>query len=155
MSNTRWITAVRLLRESNASGNGWAGAIFPYCKIVGVYKCPKDDTKGSHISYAENRRMVGQNLTFLGTPADTVEFYETTTPNCDPSTPETVSLAGLLAPQNSTRHDADTFGLNYAAVDGHVKYLMPEQVSSGLGALPARTISAGHSRPVVLTFAVK
>ena len=139
----------------NAAGNGWAGKIYLYVKSTGVYRCPDEDAAAPAISYATNQSLTGQSLAGFAAPAATVELYEFTTPNCDPSTPETVSATGLAAPQNSTRHPspAQPNGLNFAAADGHVKYLGPTQVSSGPSALPTRKIT--RNGPALLTFSVK
>lgn len=151
-----------------ASGTGWAGEIYSFCKSVEVYQCPHDPQTGSYVSYAENRNLVRQSLASFNDPAATVELYEFTTLNCDPSsvfppgaTPPTVtrpteftSATGLSAPQNSTRHDltATTFSLNFLAADGHVKWLTPKQVSSGPNALPTAKIK--KAGPAWMTFSV-
>ena len=139
---------------TNSAGNGWAGEIYPFIKSTSVYYCPNDPQEGKFISYAENRNMVKQNSVDLPTPAATVAVYETTTLNCDPSTPETVSTTGLSAPQDSKRHDQPNFlnALNFAFADGHVKYLMPEKVSGGSNAVRAKMLPQGA---YVGTFAVK
>ncbi len=134
----------------NAVGNGWAGKIYSFIKATDPYECPNDTAEGQHISYAQNLALTGQPLTILTSPVYTVELYEFTTLNCDPSTPETVSATGLAAPQDSTRHDPQTFALNFLAADGHVKYLKPGQVSSGPSAV--RPQNRGGA---VMTFAVK
>ena len=136
----------------NALNNGWAGQIYPYVKSVAVYHCPNDSQVGHSVSYAENQRIAGQSLENFTSPAHSVAVYEETTLNCDPSIPETVSATGLTAPQSSTRHDPLTFGLNYLAVDGHVRMLKPGQISSGLHAVPPKLATdKGYS----LTFAIK
>ncbi len=127
----------------NAAGNGWAGKLYPYVKAVGCYHCPNDPATGSHISYVQNHNITGQSVNALAAPAVTVQLYETTTLNCDPSTSETVSATGLSPPQTSDRHDANTFGLNFLLTDGHVKYLLPGFVSWGPSALPTRKITLG------------
>lgn len=137
----------------SAAGSGWAGEIYSYIKATDVYKCPDDTAEGQHISYAQNLALTGQPLASLISPVHAVELYEFTTLNCDPSTPETVSVTGLTAPQNSTRHDPQTLALNFLAADGHVKMLKPAQVSSGLGALPTRRIT--RNGPALLTFAIR
>ena len=137
----------------NAAGNGWAGKIYPYVKTTGIYRCPDESADKPAVSYAQSQALTGRPLTALAAPIDTVELYEFTTPNCDPSTPEAVSATGLSASQNSTRHDPQTFALNFLAADGHVKRLTPTQVSSGLGALPTRKIT--RNGPALLTFSVK
>ena len=139
----------------NAAGNGWAGKVYPFVKSTGVYRCPDEDAPTPAVSYAQNQKLTGQSLAALAAPAATVELYEFTTPNCDPSTPETVSATGLAAPQNGTRHPspAQPNGLNFAAADGHVRYLGPAQVSSGQSALPTRKIT--RNGPALLTFSVK
>lgn len=139
----------------NAAGNGWAGKLYPFVKATGVYRCTSETAPSPAVSYAQNQNLTGQFLSTLAAPAATVELYEFTTPNCDPSTPETVSATGLAAPQNSSRHGspAQPYGLNFAAVDGHVKYLGPAQVSSGPGALPT-TATSGNGA-LLLTFSVK
>ena len=141
---------------TNSAGNGWAGEVYPFIKSTGVYHCPSDIQDGAYISYAENRNMVKQDSERLPTPAATVAVYETTTLNCDPSIPETVSTTGLSAPQDSKRHDDSTFGntyaLNFLAVDGHVKFLKPGQVSGGPNAVHAKMLP---QRVYAETFAVK
>ena len=137
----------------NGAGNGWAGQIYPFAKNADIYRCPDEPAEGHVVSYAQNQNLTGQSLAILNAPADTVELYEFTTPNCNPSTPETESATGLSAPQNSTRHDPQTFALNFLAADGHVKRLMPTQVSSGPGAL--HTSSTAQNGSTVMTFSVK
>ena len=136
----------------NPSGNGWAGQLYPYTKSTGVYKCPDDPAQGNYISYAENKRLVSQSIATFAVPAATVELYELSTLNCNPSTLENVSATGLSAPQDSTRHDSATFALYYLAADGHVKWLKPGQVSNGLNAVPPKQ---AESQGYVLTFAIK
>ena len=136
----------------NALNNGWAGQIYPYIKYTPVYRCPNDPTTGQFISYAENQRIAGEPLVNFMSPAYSVALYEETTSNCDPSTPETVSGTGLTAPQSSTRHDLLTFGLNYLAVDGHVKWFKPAQISSGLHPVSPKQADA---KGYLLTFAAK
>ncbi len=137
------------------TGNGWAGQLYPYIKSVSVYKCPDDPATGQFVSYTANQNLLKQSLPKLSSPAATVALYETTTLNCDPATAETVSSVGLAAPQNSTRHNAQTYVLNFLAADGHVQFLLPAQVSSGPNAQPARTIKVPNTGPVVETFAIK
>jgi prepilin-type processing-associated H-X9-DG protein len=138
----------------NAAGNGWAGEIYLFTKSTEVYHCPDDPSTAPFISYAENLNLVKQNQPNLPAPAATVELYEFTTPNCDPSTAETNSATGLSAPQDSKRHDQPNFryGLNFAFADGHVKYLTPEKVSGGPNAVRAKALPQGAS---VGTFAVR
>ena len=140
----------------NSAGNGWAGEIYPFVKSLEVYHCPDDPEEGKIISYAENQNLVKQNSANLPASAATVALYETTTLNCDPSTLETVSTTGLSAPQDSKRHDGGTpetaYGLYFLAVDGHVKFLKPGQVSGGPNAVHAKMLP---QRVYAETFAVK
>ncbi len=138
----------------NRAGNGWAGEIYPFVKSVGVYQCPDDASEGKFISYAENQNLVKRSLNDLGNPVATVQLYEFSTLNCDPATAETVSTTGRSAPQDSKRHDQPHFpyALNFLAVDGHVKYLTPGQVSGGAGAVRAKALPQGS---YVETFAIK
>ncbi len=136
----------------NTLNNGWAGQIYPYVKSTGVYHCPEDAAQGNYISYAENQRIAEDSLENFAFPDYSVALYEETTLNCDPSTPETVSATGLTAPQSSARHDSLTLGLNYLAVDGHVKMLKPGQISSGLHAVPPKQATG---KGYALTFAIK
>ena len=136
----------------NALNNGWAGQIYPYVKSTGAFHCPDDPGVGHFISYAQNQRIAGQSYGQFAVPAYTVALYEETTLNCDPSTPESNSATGLTAPQGSTRHDPLTFGLNYLAVDGHVKMLKPGQISSGLYPVSPKQADA---KGYLLTFAAK
>lgn len=166
-------------RGVNAAGNGWAGEIYSYTKTTEVYHCPDDEHDGPYVSYAENQNVAKQNLGNFAAPAATVELYEFTTLNCDPSSGypkgpsssaagdyvatgpmETVSTTGLAAPQNSTRHDTQAYSLNFLTVDGHAKYLKPGQVSSGPNAARPSTLKPGGNKGTVdgksnLTFAIK
>ncbi len=141
---------------TNAAGNGWAGEIYPFARSMYVYRCPDDAEEGKFISYAENQNLVKQNVAGIAKPARTVALYEFSTLNCDPAILETNSATGLSAPQNSTRHDRGTpqttFGLNFLAMDGHVKYLVPNQVSGGRNAVRAKTLPQGA---YLETFAIK
>ncbi len=137
----------------NAAGNGWAGKLYLFIKSTSVYRCPDESAPTPAVSYAQNQNLTGQSSAVFTAPAATVELYEFTTPDCDPFTTETVSATGLSAPQNSIRHDPQTFALNFLAADGHVKRLKPAQVSPGPGALPTRKIT--RSGPALLTFSVK
>jgi len=131
---------------------GWAGQIYPYLKATGVYLCPVDSAEAKHISYAENQRIAGQTLRGFSDAAYTVSLYEATTRDCDPSTAEQVSATGLTAPQDSLRHDRATFALNYLANDGHVRWLKPAQISSGLHPVSIHQAKAG---PFMMTFSLK
>jgi hypothetical protein len=133
------------------TGNGWAGTLYPFIKSTEAYRCPNDPSQAPFISYAENQNIVRQKFDNFTSPASTVVFYETTTLNCDPSTAETVSTTGLSAPQDSTRHDAE-FGLYFATLDGHVKFITPNKVSGGPHAVSAKSMP---QRAYVETFAVK
>ena len=140
---------------ANAAGNGWAGELYPFVKSTGAYHCPNDVQDGAFVSYAENQNLVKQNYVNLPASAATVAPYEFTTLNCDPTTAETVSATGLSAPQDSRRHDGGpgtAFGLNFLAVDGHVKFLTPEEVSGGPNAVRAKGLPSGK---IVETFAVR
>jgi type II secretory pathway pseudopilin PulG len=142
----------------NAVGTGWAGQIYPYTKSTGVYRCPDDTENGKFISYAENRNLVGQSLGDFANPAATVELYEFSTLNCDPSQSEAVSATGLSAPQNSNRHNRNDgipenmHSLNFLAADGHVTFLRPWEVSGGSRAISPKTLPQGE---IVKTFAIK
>ncbi len=140
----------------NAAGNGWAGELYPYIKYTSVYRCPYDPSHLPFISYAENQNIVKKNYGSFSKPTATVALYEFTTLNCDPSTSEANSTTGLSAPQDSKRHDGGTpetaYGLNFLTVDGHVKYLTPEKVSSGPGAVRAKALPQGT---YMETFAIK
>jgi prepilin-type processing-associated H-X9-DG protein len=135
----------------NATGNGWAGEIYPFVQSTAVYRCPNDTSDGPSISYAENQYLVKRPRNTLFSPNHTVALYEFTTLKCDPSTPEAVSATGLSAPQESTRHSAD-FSLNFLFADGHCKYLTPDKVSGGPTAVSAKAMPQGTYEE---TFAIK
>lgn len=139
---------------SNAAGNGWAEEIYPFARSTGMYRCPNDTQEGKYISYAENQNLVKRSVNSLADRYRTVALYEFTTLNCDPSTSETNSATGLIAPQDSTRHNGGMvpFGLNFLAADGPVRYLSPHQVSGGPHAVSAKTLPQGA---YVETFAIK
>ena len=134
----------------NAKGNGWAEQLYMYIKSSNVYRCPEDAHDNSFISYAENQNIARTRLYDFVDPPGTVALYEFTTLNCAPSKLETVSATGLNAPQNSPRHNSQTFALNFLLADGHVKHLSPGQVSGGANAVPP-TRKGGY----LATFAVK
>lgn len=136
-------------------GEGWAGQLYPWIKSTGIYHCPADTESDPYISYAENLRLEHRNMTDVADLAVTIESYEDTTTNCDPSTSEMSSATGLTAPQDSPRHDPTAYSLDFLAIDGHTKWLKPGRVSSGPGALPARKITQNRNGPAVLTFAIK
>jgi len=132
---------------------GWAGQLYHYVKSTGTYQCPQDKHDDPHfISYAHNQRLAGQSLAILSNPSATVELFELTTLNCDPSAHECNSATGLTAPQVDSRHDPKSFTLYFLASDGHVKYLRPAQVSSGFYAVkPELSEAKGY----IMTFAAK
>jgi len=131
--------------------HGWAGQLYPYVKSTGCYQCPEDDHNDPHfISYAENQRLAGQSTFMISNPLSTVELYEFTTHDCDPTLNESNSATGLIAPQNDRRHDWYSFALNFLVGDGHVKYLRPAAISSGPNPVkPKPVMGDGY----VLTFA--
>lgn len=139
---------------ANTAGNGWAGELYPFVKSASVYRCPNDAQTGPYVSYAENRNLAKQTYANFFASYVTVALYESTTLNRDPATAEAVSATGLSAPQDSRRHEGGDppYGLNFLAVDGHVKFLTPEQVSGGPGAVRAKGLPSGK---IVETFAVK
>lgn len=138
----------------NSAGNGWAGEVYPFIKSAAAYHCPNDTSQAPFISYAENRNLVKQHLVNFTDPAATVALYETTTLNCDPAQLETISTTGIEAPQNSTRHESpqSPHGLYFAALDSHVKYLVPSQVSGGPQAVSVKQMPGGIYQE---TFALK
>jgi len=138
----------------NPVGNGWAGEIYPFIKSSEVYHCPNDIQNGSYVSYAENQNLVKQSFTGMAAPDRTVALYEFTSLGCDPAAAEALSATGLSAPQNSQRHASPNlpYGLNFLAVDGHVKFLTPGQVSGGSNAVRAKALPQGA---YVRTFAIK
>jgi prepilin-type N-terminal cleavage/methylation domain-containing protein/prepilin-type processing-associated H-X9-DG protein len=80
----------------HADGRGWAGAIYPYVKSVGVYKCPDDSTSPTTnlqgasetdypVSYGLNGDLTDRNswtgslvntLAGMTAPASTVQVFE-------------------------------------------------------------------------------
>jgi prepilin-type N-terminal cleavage/methylation domain-containing protein/prepilin-type processing-associated H-X9-DG protein len=73
--------------ESQIAGVGWAGAISPYVKSVGVFTCPDDSTTGGvgannqtlyPISYAMNKFAANRTLAALQGPSNMVLASEVT-----------------------------------------------------------------------------
>ena len=126
----------------NAAGNGWAGQLYPFTRNIWVYRCPNDPHDGPYISYAANRNLARQKVSALPAPAGTVALYEFSTLGCDPSVPEAVSATGLSALPDSDRHNAQTHGLCFAFVDGHVRFMKPGQVSGGPDAVRPQRLKA-------------
>ncbi len=59
-------------------GLGWAGAVAPYVRSIGVWKCPDDSTasNGNVNSYAMNQFLPARSLAYLAAPATTVMVFE-------------------------------------------------------------------------------
>ena len=146
------------------SGNGdrgWATAIYPFVKSVGIYKCPDDSIGNSKVSYGMNYAIfggtpaggyhdndAGLSLAQLAGPASTALVYEGSEDSHDPSvpaslTPDTFSgygngnrttIANPVSGDFTTRHDKEaTMSTNFLACDGHVKYIKVPYISYYLG----------------------
>jgi prepilin-type N-terminal cleavage/methylation domain-containing protein/prepilin-type processing-associated H-X9-DG protein len=67
---------------TNGAGLGWAGAVSPYVKSTGVFKCPDDSTTATApnypISYALNMFAGGAAQAQFAAPAVTVLAFEVT-----------------------------------------------------------------------------
>ena len=137
--------------------NGWADAIYPYVKSVGLYACPDDSVAAPKVSYSMNYYIwnntngigldSGQTLAQLTAPASTVLLYEGGSKNttqgeqADPSLPITKTSTNATLAGNSdwdtgnvaqlaTWHDnSPSRAANYLAMDGHAKYLKLSSVS--------------------------
>ncbi len=115
------------------------------------------------ISYVCNRNLVGNSNAILAAPASTVVLYEGQGSQTDPTNPLELGSAvgncigspsvgtGFHAPLYATgnfpgrnmtlipRGTVHNNGANYLAADGHVKFLMPGRLSSGIDAVNAGT----------------
>jgi len=154
----------------NGNGDQWAQQIYAYVKSKGVYVCP-DDTSSTQVlqSYAFNYNLAGQSESILTAPASTINLFESIItapyPGSDPSTFNAYSAATIMdfnqdfvgtniepgvgglasSPAGTDRH---TNGDNWLAADGHVKFLVPSQVSFGGTPLkPGCTQYYGSSGP--------
>ena len=123
---------------------GWASAIYPFVKSVGVYKCP-DETVANKVSYSMSYNVFhgtpslgyaenvnGMSLAQLAGPASTALLCEGRGDTHDPSLPNTLSgyFGGGARSEIANFHDKDaTQSANYLACDGHVKYVKIPYVS--------------------------
>ena len=123
---------------------GWASAIYPFVKSVGVYKCP-DETVANKVSYSMSYNIFhgtpslgyyenvnGMSLAQLASPASTALLCEGRGDGADPSLPNTLSgyYGGGKRSEIANFHDKDaTQSENYLACDGHVKYVKIPYIS--------------------------
>jgi prepilin-type N-terminal cleavage/methylation domain-containing protein/prepilin-type processing-associated H-X9-DG protein len=64
------------------AGTGWAGAIYPYIKSTGVYRCPDDSNTGNGnlvpVSYAMNFNVVYSSIASIQNVAKIIALVEVT-----------------------------------------------------------------------------
>lgn len=132
---------------------GWASAIYPYVKSSQVYVCPDDSTANRKVSYAMNFAVFngtpgsyaenrgGMNVAKFVAPSLTDLLYEAATADVDTLDPSVTPITSANAAGNaqgnavdfSNRHDSSnttTYGGEYLAADGHVKFLFYPKIST-------------------------
>ena len=142
---------------------GWASAIYPFVKSVGVYKCPDDSIANEKVSYGMNysifhgtpslgyfENVNGMSLAQMASPASTVLLHEGRGDANDPSVPG--GLSGYYGGNKvdiGNYHDKDaTRSENYLACDGHVKYVKIPYISCFDGPM----VTTNNMGSYVLTF---
>lgn len=144
------------LTEVNDEGDpyGWADAVEPYLKNRQVFQCPSENTLAASapaevgfLDYIYNSNLDGQPETVFEAVSNTILHADgisytaresadghegssadchgiSGTPGAEPR-PWLLIQEGQVAHPVATRHVA---GVNYAFVDGHVKWLQPSSV---------------------------
>lgn len=146
---------------ANTYGIGWASYLYPYVKAAKAFVCPDDPTANVTLSYAFNANLANALQSQVNSASKTVLACEITGYSTAlPITPDIDSPAvnGLAYVSNSGIHynfwagvggvnlvtgymsgvsnggsatPRHTGGSNFLLADGHVKWLVPTQVSPG------------------------
>ena len=152
---------------------GWAGILYPYVTAAGIFRCPDDDTQAgtvlgepaSPVSYFMNQNFsgdaypAGAALSEFAAPASTVVIAENTgivthriarlTRRDEQESP----FADRFIQSGKSPYERHTDGRNYLLADGHARWLRPDCVSTGSGAV---AVSPEHlTGALTATFAVK
>ena len=118
---------------------GWFGALQPYLKNEAIFRCPQEELRGKDnlTDYWFNRRLAGVEAKDVAASTSSLAFGDG-----EPSDDPNISLQ-LMPPLWITKQNSPARrhleGAEYAYVDGHVKWLKPEQVTVDKPALDAPT----------------
>jgi hypothetical protein len=143
----------------------WAAAIYPYIKATGVFQCPADPNQPHNktypLSYAMNSNAQGLDINSNPDRSMTVLLCEYASFNVDMTNPNDKAIypktdgvsktpigtwgnlmqLGVESAPSTTRHDPR---LMFLTLDGHVKFLKPEQASGGENAVSKTSIDPSH-----------
>ncbi|RYX82979.1 type II secretion system protein [bacterium] len=109
---------------------GWANVLQPYVKSVQLFQCPSAQQKTTLFAsdYFYNRRLARRSFGQMTNSAWTIMVGE------GPDSASTWSSWTKLPADASTNHNSPTQrhfdGANYCFLDGHVKFLTPQEVSA-------------------------
>ena len=119
--------------RTNGAFWGWSDALTPYGATTANLRCPArrvlagtDPTLPDYCDYWMNSRLAGRSLSQIALPARTLSFGDG-----DGGTAQYALSHLPIEWRNSetspaARHQG---GANYAFVDGHVRWLKPQQIS--------------------------
>lgn len=139
--------------NSYVAAFGWADAIYPYIKNKQLFVCPSERrpnaekfSSPSFSDYWLNRGAAGKSLVAFASPAQSISLGDGD--GGSPASTARYNIASLppswkQTPRSPARRHLN--GANYGFVDGHVKWYLPEKISS------ARLAKAGANP----TFAIK
>ncbi|HEX9996975.1 MAG TPA: type II secretion system protein [Abditibacterium sp.] len=126
--------------RNRVSGEGWVEILQPYLKSTALFQCPKESYRAGdsptepHFSdYWMNRRLSGQNRKNLSEITQTWAILAGDGNDGSDATTSSYALSQLPIawrrdPQSPARRHLD-YG-NYLYLDGHVKALKPEKVTT-------------------------
>ncbi len=134
--------------------HGWADAVYPYLKSWQIFQCPQEAherysenaTVSGFTDYYLNSNVAGQPLKNIGHPTKTLLSGDG-----NDGTTSTDSRYNLRSFPDSWYQNGSSpahrhlEGANYLWVDGHVKWLYPEDVSTNLPLLPSTMTSASFA----------
>ena len=139
--------------NSYVAAFGWADAIYPYIKNKQLFVCPSERrsnaesfTSPNFTDYWLNRATAGKSLAAFASPAQSLSLGDGDGGSSASTARYNIAslpLSWKQTPRSPARRHLN--GANYGFVDGHVKWYLPEKVSSA-------SLAKAGSNP---TFAIK
>ena len=107
------------------SPTNWVGTLQPYIKSTQVFHCglDKDGYDSPRSSYGYNQQLSRRLMQDITYPPLTIAYFEVDSG----LTPSTQTGTGVMDVSANNRH---LDGAHYAFADGHVKWLLPQAVTT-------------------------